>query len=80
MWVSSVVISFPHLYSDGFSQEGMHAYGKVFSTKLSVMVHSCDLSAQEAEAGGLLRVQGQPVLHGTYILSLKKQIFSIKWT
>lgn len=38
--------------------------------KLSVVVHSVDLSTQVAEAGGCLCVQGQPCLHGTFQNSL----------
>jgi hypothetical protein len=39
--------------------------------KLGVVVHSCNLSTQEAEAGGSL-VQGQPGLHSE-TLSLKEK-------
>jgi hypothetical protein len=49
-----------------------------FLLKLDVVVHTCNLSTEEAEAGGL-QVQGQPGLYNK-TLSLKKIISASKFT
>lgn len=42
--------------------------GIIKISKISVVVHACHPSVQEAGAGGLLDVHGQPEIHGRPVL------------